>query len=320
MRARDKKRLMALTDRLGASERRALIARLRAQAAASESIELVEATGHKDRRCPGCGNLRVVRNGQADGLQRYKCRGCGKTFNALTGTPLARLRHKSKWIEQAGVLAEGLTVHRAAQRLGVAPSTAFRWRHRFLALPRSVKPALLCGVAEIDETYVLESFKGQKLRRQKLAGRAPRKRGGHAAKRGLSKEQIPVLVARDRSGATTDFVLVDTRKAAVKAILQPLLAPDAVVCCDGGGSIGQAARDLGLEHHAVITSKGVHAVGAWHIQNVNAYHSRLKGWLRRFHGVATSYLENYLGWFRALDRTPPNTSQPALLLNLALGR
>jgi hypothetical protein len=26
--------------------------------------------------------------------------------------------------------------------------------------------------------------------------------------------------------------------------------------------------------------------------------------MRRFHGVATSYLENYLGWFRAIDRTP----------------
>lgn len=242
MRAKDKKRLMELANQLGAIERRELIARLRDQAVANESIELVEAAGGNDGRCPGCGNAHVVRNGQADGLQRYKCRGCGQSFNALTGTPLARLRHKGKWIDQTAVLAEGLTVHRAAQRLGVAPSTAFRWRHRFLALPRGLNPAVLRGVAEIDETYVLESFKGQKLKRQKLAGRAPRKRGGHAAKRGLSKEQIPVLVARDRSGATTDYVLADSRKAAVKTILQPLLPPDAVVCSDGGGSIGQAAR------------------------------------------------------------------------------
>ena len=33
----------------------------------------------------------MVRNGQADGLQRYKCRGCGRRFNALSGTPLARV-------------------------------------------------------------------------------------------------------------------------------------------------------------------------------------------------------------------------------------
>jgi hypothetical protein len=41
--------------------------------------------------------------------------------------------------------------------------------------------------------------------------------------------------------------------------------------------------------------------------------------MRRFHGVATSYLENYLGWFRTLDRTPRNASQPAQLLSLAVG-
>jgi transposase-like protein len=58
-----------------------------------------------------------VRNGSADGLQRFKCRGCCKTFNALTGTHLSRLRHKGKWLDQTGVLADGLTVHRAAERL-----------------------------------------------------------------------------------------------------------------------------------------------------------------------------------------------------------
>jgi len=44
----------------------------------------------------------------------------------------------------------------------------------------------------------------------------------------------------------------------------------------------------------------------FHINNVNAYHSRLKEWLCRFHGVATKNLPNYLGWRRtleALDRT-----------------
>lgn len=313
---REMQRLLALVERLSRAQRQELLDKLRAQATASEAIELVESVGGHVRGCPHCASFRVVRNGLADGLQRYKCRACGKTFNALTGTPLARLRHKGKWLEQARAMADGLTVHRAAEHLGVAASTAFRWRHRFLALPRGVKPTALAGVAEIDETYVLQSFKGRK---GKVVGRKPRKRGGRAAKRGLSREQIPVMVARDRSGATTDYVLTDTRKPAVMAVLKPILPPDAVVCTDGGGSIGQAVKDLGLEHHAVVTSSGVHAIGAWHIQNVNSYHGRLKQWMRRFNGVATVYLENYLGWFRALDRTPRTTAQPAQLLKLAIG-
>jgi hypothetical protein len=34
---------------------------------------------------------------------------------------------------------------------------------------------------------------------------------------------------------------------------------------------------------------------------VNSYHHRLRDWLMRFHGVASRYLPNYLGWRRALD-------------------
>lgn len=58
---------------------------------------------------------------------------------------------------------------------------------------------------------------------------------------------------------------------------------------------------------------------AWHIQNVNTYHSRFKQWMRRFNGVATSYLPNYLGWFRALDRNAQSGAKTASLLALAVG-
>ena len=41
--------------------------------------------------------------------------------------------------------------------------------------------------------------------------------------------------------------------------------------------------------------------------------------MRRFKGVATSYLPNYLGWFRALDRNAQSGAKPASLLALAIG-
>jgi transposase-like protein len=125
--------------------------------------------------CAHCGAQRVVRNGQADGLQRYKCRGCNKTFNALTGTALARLRQKGKWLTQAAVLHDGLSIHEAAERLDVAPSTALRWRHRFLAMPKTVQAKVRVGIAETDETYFLRSHKAQRG-----TGQPPRKRGGKA--------------------------------------------------------------------------------------------------------------------------------------------
>ena len=79
--------------------------------------------------------------------------------------------------------------------LGVNAKTAFRWRHRFLESLRAIQPESLSGVVEADETFFRESFKGQRTGLPRPA----KKRGTPAKKRGLSKEQIPVIVARDRS-------------------------------------------------------------------------------------------------------------------------
>jgi hypothetical protein len=57
--------------------------------------------------------------------------------------------------------------------------------------------------------------------------------------------------------------------------------------------------------------------GAVHIQNVNAYHSRFKNWLHHFNGVATKYLENYLGWRWAIDLRRIDTAEG--FLRAALG-
>lgn len=320
MRARELKQLLAQTAKLTPSQRERLVGHLNAGLALNQATAILEGRMAPHPDCPKCHQaLRVVRNGQADGLQRYKCRSCGITFNALTGTPLARLRHRDKWLEQVHGMDEGLSVRKAAARMGVHRTTAFRWRHRFLALPREVKAVKLAGVAEADETYVLRSYKGQRHKLLTEQTRKPRHRGGKAAKRGLSTEQVPILVLRNRAGQTTDHVLEAANKRCVTAVLQPDLAEDAVLCTDGSGMLAKVAIELGIEHHAVNTLRGEHTRGAWHIQNVNAYHSRFKQWMRRFNGVATSYLPNYLGWFRALDRNAQSGAKTASLLALAVG-
>ena len=58
-------------------------------------------------------------------------------------------------------LPKGETIKGSAERCGIAPSTAHRWRHRFLAAVRQV-PDRLAGIVEADETFVLESRKGER--------------------------------------------------------------------------------------------------------------------------------------------------------------
>ncbi len=138
--------------------------------------ELIETAFDAKGICPYCSHTESYRHGSASGLQRYRCKACKKTFNALTGTPLAHLRYKSKWLDYLDAVTHSLTVRQAAIDLNVHRNTTFRWRHRFLTWIKQDRPTTLHGITEADETYLLESHKGsRKLDRQ------PRKRGGCAS-------------------------------------------------------------------------------------------------------------------------------------------
>jgi transposase-like protein len=308
-------KITAILRRLTPPQRE-LVARELASLDAYPAVsQIIEARMDYRAPCPRCQSEHTVRHGHANGLQRYRCRECHRTFNALATTPLKGLHKRELWLRQAEALNDGRSLRRVAKELGIHLGTAHRWRHRFLTAPERVQPATLAGIAEVDETYFLLSFKGK---RQGL-DREPRKRGGHASKRGLSQEQVPVLVARDRSGATMDCVVETPNMETFAAVLKPFLPSDAVLCTDGSKTLAGVARRLGVEHHAVNVSAGIRKDGPWHIQNVNAYHSRLKGWIAKFRGVATCYLNNYLGWFRVIESRSNNAPTPAQWLAMALG-
>lgn len=264
--------------------------------------------------CPHCSSADVRPWGRAGGKPRYRCAECRKTFNPLTGTPLSGLHYPDRWRDQAQAMISGETVSKAAARCKVAYTTAFRWRHRFLAALNLDKPRRLSGIVEADETFILESFKG---RRGKLP-RAARKRGGKASKRGLSCEQIAVIVARDRGGATTDAVLARLDIASMTQALGHVIVTGAVLCCDGGKAIRGFARRARVKTH-VLETPGAPRPGApqFHINNVNAYHGRLKEWMRRFHGVATNNLPNYLSWRRTIEALANASSPDAWIMGAA---
>ena len=214
---------------------------------------------------------------------------CGKTSNALTGTPLARLRKRPLWQGYAQALTQSLSVRKAAIQCGVSKNTAFLWRHRFLSQIADHQAQHVSGIVEADETFFLESFKGQRN-----LPRPPRKRGGRAKRRGLSAEQIPVLVVRDRSGQQADFKLEKLDALHVGERLRPLVDADAILCTDSAAVYTHFAKEEGITHRPINPSQKRRVDGAFHIQNVNAYDSRLKSWMIPFHGVATKYLANYL--------------------------
>ena len=191
------RQLAVLTRR----QRGTLLEALRPAVGMDRLREAIEGKPHARPCCPSCQTARCYRHGQDCGLQRYRCRDCGKTFTRLSGTPLSRLRHRAKWLDYLGEMLEARSVRAAAKSVDVHRNTSFRWRHRFLELAKHDRPERLSGIAEADELFLLESQKGSRTLK-----RPPRRRGGVASTRGISHEHVCVLVARDRTGGTHDFV------------------------------------------------------------------------------------------------------------------
>lgn len=112
--------------------------------------------------CPHCQHQEFTKWGYASNLQRWRCKSCSKTFNALTSTPLAHLRKKEKWLDHAKSMIAGDSLRKTAAKCDVHFNTCFRWRHRFLSWQQQAQCTNLSGIAECDQTYFYRSEKGKK--------------------------------------------------------------------------------------------------------------------------------------------------------------
>jgi hypothetical protein len=220
------------------------------------------------------------------------------------------------WDEVARCMRDGYSCRRIAAELGIAVSTAFKWRHKVLASlrTRTDLATVLSGIVEADETFFARSYKGSHFKNKKdpdarreqffkAFGRYPRTHGKEVHKRGRSKEQVPVLVLRDRTARTVSLVMPSMKTEEIARQMLPVLGQDTVLCTDAYRGYKIVCKAAGINHVALNQNKGDRSRGLYHIQNVNAYHSRLKGWMQRFRGVATKYLDNYMTWFAFIDTT-----------------
>jgi len=299
---KDFKNLLSQLDSLTRTQKQRLLTEVREESN-SQSINLIESSFDEVGCCAHCGSTSYLRWGKSHQLQRYRCKDCKKTFNALTGSSLSRLRYKELWLSYSECLTEGMSIRKAADHCGIDKTTAFRWRHRFLSGPTENGSQKMVGIVEADETFFTESCKGDK----NLSHRPARKRGKTSKK--LKGQRVPVLIVRDRNATVADFVFKKISMEEVHNCLRPLMGEEIVLCSDGSRLYQEFAKDENIPHKRIIATDKVYVVdNIFHIQNLNAYISRLKKWMVRFNGVATKYLKNYLGWRRLLEKQSKSNS------------
>jgi transposase-like protein len=252
--------------------------------------------------CPHCG-LNAKRNGHKDGVQRFKCKTCGKTFVETTNTIMYNSHcGEAAWKQVIRDTIEGIPLDATADSLALSHSTVFNMRHKILLALEAEEmrnPTVLDGVCELDDTYVLESLKGTKILEDYW--RKPRKHGAVAKKRGLSSEYICISTGVQRDGeAYSQTVSRSTPcKEDIAIVFEGHIGEAALIMCDGAESYNALGESSGS---AVMNVTEENRGGFTHINTVNGFHSFIKDRYNDYRGVSTKYLNRYNALFSKIYR------------------
>ena len=240
--------------------------------------------------CPECGSGKVLRHGARNNVQRYKRKTCGKVFS---GRHQSVMWHshcgEAVWKQLIRDTVEGKALDKTASELDLTRATTFNMRHKVLLALEGLceqAPVILGGVCELDETYVLESYKGTKL--PEGFWRESRKHGAEAQKRGISNERIAIRAGLDRTGQVLARTVSRATPSAseLSEVFGECLKEGALILTDGAQSYNvlEELRKVDVANVNTGENKEPHCL---RINSTNAFHSFIKERYDGYRGLAT---------------------------------
>lgn len=257
--------------------------------------------------CPYCGDVHVVKFGHRNEKQRFLCRGCKRTFMYSTNTLMANSHYgRSVWADFIRDTLCGESLDFSAHKYGFSHQTAFNMRHKVLMALQNLlesNPVLLSGIVELDETFVLDCYKGACIPQE--AGRKARKHGAKAAKRGISNEYIAICTGVERGGGVIAATVNRAKPSGEELgeIFRGHIAEDALILTDGLRSYNIFET---LANCTVVDVNHEERRGIFNLNTVNSLHSYIKETYDHYRGVSTKYINRYNALFSIAFRCAKN--------------
>ena len=263
--------------------------------------------------CSNCKSHNISKNGKdRNGIQRYKCKGCGHTFSATSNTLSS---HTSQSVGQWMSFIIGLfnceKCETLSKKCGISIPTAHEWRLKvFAALEHLEKDVKLTKVIMADDTRLPYSFKGNH-REDFYAPRKSHNRGNQNTRKISNDNTVCILCAVDSEGHSFSR-LIGFGNPSGRRISEGFkdkldVTEDTILVTDGAPCFSQTVKDYSIPCWNRKTAlkygskKYPNIIGELHIQGVNSYHSRLKQFISRFRGVASRYLPGYIMLFDYME-------------------
>jgi len=262
--------------------------------------------------CPYCGEADFSRFGMTtNGVQRYRCKVCSKTFTPITGTIFDG--HKisiSEWMEYCLNIFRYLSINADSWNNRNAFTTSRYWLEKlFLILEDYETDTVLDGRVWFDETFYTVRSSDIKY---KPDGTKPR---------GLSENQICIGVA-----CTKDTILCKLegkgQPTARKNYMafKDHIAPGSTLVHDDGKAHWMLIEKLHLQDESYAASELKQMDDKDNpLNRVNEVHARLKNFLYAHNSFDRDKIQGYLNLFSFAMNPPENHLEKVdILLNRAL--
>src|SRR5215208_2906924 len=131
----------------------------------SSRVTLSEEVRVTELVCKHCGSGSFVRNGLANGRQRYRCKACGRSFTATPprGKPPA-MKALAVLLYALGNVSQGMI----AKLLGVSHVAVYKWVRAAGETTPGPSAAPSSGIVQIDEMWHFVDGKKQGLALESL--------------------------------------------------------------------------------------------------------------------------------------------------------
>lgn len=262
--------------------------------------------------CPHCAEKRISKFGQTkNGVKRYICKDCGKTFTPLTGTIFDG--HKisiSEWMEYCLNIFRYLSITADAWNNRNAFTTSRYWLEKlFLVLDDYYFGTTLSGRVWLDETYY--TVRSTEIVR-KSDGTKPRGLSNNQLCIGVActeKEILCLCEGRGQASATKAYAAFGSH-----------IAPGSTLVHDAAKAHGLLIENLNLVSEAYVSAEIKELPDKDNpLNRVNQVHARLKNFLYAHNSFNRDSIDGYLNLFTfAMNPPDDHLEKVELLLNRAL--
>lgn len=268
--------------------------------------------------CPNCSSDNTRKNGTHRNKQRYVCNSCCVGFRTLTGTCVQGLHKRELWTRFIELTLESESIRKICGELNISRQTCLDWRHKLLTSINETFTKEFHGIVEMDDMLMRLNQKGRRKstfieesRRTETVTNRYRncvsKRISGNRKRGISRDQVSVLLTIDRYGTVGTGMLkrgkMDSKslnRVLSNGLLSRLNEANTIVTDEAKAYVSVLNKHR-FDHEHINAGNKQWTKGIYHLNTLNNADGRFKKWIKyHFSSVSTKYLHNYLGYFKML--------------------